>query len=264
MKILYIPLDTASPDTDDLYKAFKEYGETKFYWLPHLNVWHPDLIYIHSGSLTVSLLKLLKLCHPEAKIVQWTGDYRPEGLDYFRKYAQYCDISFKADTDYIYDFETRYLPHGIADWQFREINPMAKGIIFIGRNYSQFPGAKQRFELCTELSKKELTWYGSPNPEISFYSIPDEYNRHQFGIAQNIYDAPGWIGNRPLMIMAAGCQCIIKKFPGIEDCFTDGYNCNIYDDMPEFEYDLNIVERGQRLARNYTYDKIVKNIIDQL
>ena len=281
MKLLYIPLTTATPQTDDLYKAFCKRCEVQWFW-DNETIQNPDIIYSHSGGINPDVLRVLKREFKKCIITQWTGDYRSEGLNYYQQAGKYCDINFKADTANLYpELNCKFLPHGVADWQFREINPEAKGIIFIGNAYTHLPGGKERFELCQQLSKRnDFTWVGTGgNPEhIDFKEIPDWYNRHKFAISANLYyDAPGWFGNRPLMAMAAGCCTIIRKFPE-NDLFTDGISCMTYarnNEVTKFFDVLNIEVRGtsreriakagQQLVRdNFTYDKIVDSYLKQL
>jgi hypothetical protein len=284
MKLLYIPLPTATPETDDLYKAFRKRCEVKWYWdmdAGWMDRYYPDMVYIHSGATPNA--GFIRSRYPKAIITQWTGDYRPEGFDYYREAGKYCDINFKADTANLYpELNCKFLPHGVADWQFREINPEAKGIIFIGNAYTHLPGGKERYELCQELSKRnDFTWVGTGgNPShIPFTEIPDWYNRHKFAISANLYyDAPSWCGNRPLMAMAAGCCVFIRHFPRMISTFenADGYiayadnehlidmldNIESTNDAEEIQH---IIFHGQQLIRdNFTYDKIVDSYLKQL
>jgi len=283
MKLLYIPLSTATPETDDLYKAFCKRCEVKWYWdmeVGWVYRYYPDIVYIHSGATPNT--GFIKSRYPQAVVTQWTGDYRPEGFDYYREAGKYCDINFKADTANLYpEMNCKFLPHGVADWQFREINPEAKGIIFIGNTYTHLPGGKERYELCQELSKRDdFTWYGhgSPNGWLDYYKNPDVYNQHKFAISCSIYnDAPSYFGQRPLHAMAAGCCCIQRDFPD-RGLFTDGVNCFVY--SPGYDalftelldrwysaesIHLDIRKAGQQLVRdNFTYDKIVDSYLKQL
>src|SRR3990167_7783250 len=286
MKLLYIPLPTATPQIDDLYKAFCKRCEVQWFW-DNETIQNPDIIYSHSGGVNPDVLRVLKREFKKCIVTQWTGDYRPEGFDYYREAGKYCDINFKADTADLYpELNCKFLPHGVADWQFREINPEAKGIIFIGNAYTHLPGGKERYELCQQLSKRDdFTWVGTGgNPgHIDFKEIPDWYNRHKFAISANLYyDAPGWFGNRPLMAMAAGCCTLIREFPGYKDFAEDGKYYFAYDDNDEVlwlydamlrhpdileatEWCNRVTKAGQQLVRgNFTYDKIVDSYLKQI
>lgn len=290
MKLLYIPLLTATPETDDLYKAFCKKCDALWYW-GNRSISAPDVIYFQSGAIPVPGVEIMKSINPKAIITQWTGDYRPEGFDYFREAGKYCDVSFKADLENLYpELNCKFLPHGVAEWQFREINPDAKGIIFIGNAYTHLPGGKERYDLCKELSKRDdFAWWGtgSPNGSIEYIKTPDEYNKHKFAICSSVYnDAKGYFGQRPLHAMAAGCCAIIRDFPNDYDFFPSIKTCIKYSPEVETLYDLwyklsiadvdgnmlseeqqtiEIRKNGQQLIRdNFTYDKIVESYLKQI
>lgn len=287
MKLLFIPLLPGNPETDDLYKAFCKKYEVHFY--KHINeaiAFQPDIVYIHSGALPLGRALAIKTA-TNALWTQWTGDCA-EGslLEPVLRYRNICDITFLACGDGLkkeYENElghhVHWLPHSVAEWQFRPVNPDAKGIVFVGNNYTHFSGGVERFTLNQELSKRDdfrlygSGWHGT-HP-VKWESLPDIYNSAFIGLSNNlINNIPLYFSNRPLNVMAAGSLCLMRYVPGIEEYFTDGYDCVLYETIEEALNKINvhrsitdpaiskrnvIAANGQRKVRQFfMYENIVE------
>jgi hypothetical protein len=295
MKILYIPLNTSTPETDGFYKALKKkHGEeVEWYWdgydypgienykdinmdfLPNF-----DLIHLQSGTIKRKRLEELKHFNKSAIVTQWTGDYRPEPMEMITQYEGLVDITFLAAyTPGLYPKENvKWLPHGVDDWQFREVKKDAEGIVMIANNYPQFPGGKERAELNDLLKdRKDYTCYGSgfenSKGVLDWYKAPDIYNNAKFAVGCNIYnDVPLYFSTRPLNAMAAGTCFFMKCFPRSEeifdlmDCMFYNENLELQDKLHLSDYDRNrIAKQGQKKVKEkFHYDNIVKMYEDEI
>lgn len=294
MKLLFIPLLPGNPETDDLYKAFCKKYEVHFYTSinPAIN-FDPDIVYIHSGALSLEVVQVLKDC-TKAIWTQWTGDCA-EGhlLEPVLRYKSICDVTFlacgaglKKEYEKELGHPVHWLPHAVADWQFRPVNPDAKGIVFVGNNYTHFSGGVERKELNDLLRERaDFTLYGSgwnganshlqKFPEshpVKWESLPDIYNNAYIGLSNNlINNVPLYFSNRPLNVMAAGSICLMRYVPGIEEYFTHGYDCLIYHDIDQAISEIKywheattqarnaIAENGQNVVRRFfMYENIVE------
>lgn len=276
MNLLYIPHPHSKPEEDDLYQSFRKI--TNAYWHHHpysLLYSKYDFIYLQSGGIGKFDLQVLKDENPQAKICQWTGDCRKHQIDNVMWCYDLCDINYLAAWQPELYPGMRWLPHGVADWQFREINQKAEGIVFIGNAQLEFPGGKERYELCLELEKrKDFTWYGTPKRQIPYRETPDVYNKHKFAIGASIfYDVPRYFSNRTLGAMAAGCCVFQREFPLLDYAFAGDFPVIPYSKnkdcialINDFKIDwLPVAKHGQMLVRdNFHYDILAKQIINDL
>ncbi|GAG82074.1 unnamed protein product, partial [marine sediment metagenome] len=131
MKILYIPLDTSIKEEDDFYLALIKAGhEVTWYWDHHFIDCHEyDIAHFQSGAVKRGIIQACKAGH--CLVTQWTGDYRPEPMHMVTQYEGLVDITFMAaNVPELYPNENIvWLPHWVGDWQFRDINPNAEGIV---------------------------------------------------------------------------------------------------------------------------------------
>jgi len=173
MKLLYITLNqviAAYSDNyqegDDLYDAFTKVADVHGYTnVEQAIAFDPDLVYIHSGALPKeTVLEIRENTH--AIWGQWTGDSRPEQLEPVMRY-DFLDFHFMAGIQDIYPFKINWLPHCVADWQFKPVNDQAKGVVYIANEYHHFPGGLERYELACEVRDSiGLTWHGSATEQI--------------------------------------------------------------------------------------------------
>lgn len=272
-KLLYIPHPHSKQEYDDFYLSFANVCKTL--WYPtYRAIGLPsdiDFIYLQSGGISRTGLLSLKEVYQNAKVCQWTGDCRKERIENVMWCYDLCDINYLAAWQPELYPGMRWMPHGVADWQFREINQDAKGIVFIGNAQLEFPGGKERYELCLKLEKrKDFTWYGTPKPQVDYRDTPDIYNKHKFAIGASIfYDVPLYFSNRTLAAMAAGCACIQRGFPWIDDILPILFsysNYNQFIDAINFNTDWEsyIISAQNYVHANYHYDVLAKQVIDEL
>lgn len=281
MKLLYIPLQPGNSNTDDLFNAFVQSGHNVHFYksADEAIAFQPEIVYIHSGALHLDLVTAIKN-NTKAIWTQWTGDCDENKLlEPVLRYKDICSHTFLACGDgmkKVYEdalgHPVHWLPHAVAKWQFRQVKADAQGIVFIGNNYTHFSGGNERLELVRELQKrKDFTVYGNgwenAHP-IAWDKVPDAYNHAFIGISNNlINNVPLYFSNRPLNIMAAGSMCLMRYVPGIEEYFTDGFDCLMYSDIDyaikqldiHRDYRNEIALNGQNTVReHFTYDNIVK------
>lgn len=287
-QLLFIPMDYHLRPNKPWFDAFSEHFETQYYTtIGEAVVFHPHYIFMQSSAITGEALYLLKAIG--AKIIQWTGDVRPELLSEVINTP--ADITFLASgiaQKEMYEKALQqpvyYLQH--AAHEFREVQN-AEGIVFVGNSYDQFHGAKERNELCELLSKEfeDFNVYGSGynlpqyrNPAtIPYNEVADLYNRSYVSISASIFnDMEGYWSNRPLDIMAAGSLCLMRYSPNLERYFTDGHDCIFYysnqDAVEKIKHIKSYPWLRNEIARNgqattgifHTYQFRVRQIMEVL
>ena len=72
------------------------------------------------------------------------------------QYKGLVDVTYLAAyTPELYPgMNVKWLPHGVADWNFRGVKKDSEGIVMIANNYTHFPGGKERNELAEILNKR--------------------------------------------------------------------------------------------------------------
>lgn len=251
-RLLFIPMDYHLEPNKPWFDAFSEHFETEYYRNYSQAIsFTPDYIFMQSGAISaedVSMLKqTLSMLMPNVKVIQWTGDARPDLLSEVINTA--ADITFLASGIAQKEMYEKALQHPVhylqhAAHEFREVNHDASGIVFVGNNYDQFPGGKERNELCELLTNEfdDFNVYGSGynlpqyrNPAtIPYNEVTDLYNRSYISISASIFnDMEGYWSNRPLDIMAAGSCCLMRYSPNLEKYFTNGVDCAFYHNNEE-------------------------------
>lgn len=272
MKILYIPLNTAIKEEDDFYLSLSKLHDVVWFWKnASVSKNKIDICHFQSGAIEPHLVRNIKKHWPNTLITQWTGDYRPEPMEMVTQYKGLVDITFMAaDVPYLYpDMNVKWLPHWVGDWQFREVNPNAEGVVMIANNYPQFPGGKEREELHNFLrQRKDYVCYGSgfegSQGNVPYRKTPDIYNKFRFAVGGNIYnDAPKYFSNRPLAAMAAGGCFLWRDVKGFDypGCryFENGQAIYFIENL-EFKKEY-IIQNQQWLKENFHSDVIVKKYL---
>lgn len=285
MKLLYIPLQPGDPDTDDLYKAFCKKYEVHFYGnecnaSPEAINFNPDIVYIHSGALPLQTVKYIKE-NTNAIWAQWTGDCS-EGslLEPVLRYKDITDVTFLASGGHMSTYQkelnqpVHWMPHAVAEWQFRPVKEKTQGIVFVGNNYTHYSGGVERYELNQQLAKcntHPFRLYGNGwefGEPAKWETLPDIYNQYLIGLSNNlINDVDLYFSNRPLNIMAAGSLCLMRRVPGIDQYFTHGKDCIMYVSVADAIYQLENMHKHDRNAiaaegqqtvrRHFMYENIV-------
>ena len=269
IKLLYCPWPGA--EKDELYEAFSKKTHIHFYTTDDLAIdFKPDIIYLQSGVIHPGNLKYIKE-NTGATVVQWTGDYRPEGLPEINQYKGIADKTFLAGGLHLYK-DSIYLPHPVGKWRYRPVKDHSEGVVMLANNYGQFPGGLERQEMVRMYP--EIKVYGSGwagTSVIGRYDNCDIYQNSYLSVGCNIYnDIWGYFSDRPLESMMSGCCFMMRHVPGLD--FVHGVDCLMYKRNEEIKnlMTVDIVTRN-RIARagqkkvydNYTQDNFVQKILDE-
>lgn len=204
-----------------------------------------DYVLLQSGAFTLSALNIIQSTLGNPKVIQWTGDCRPDVLPEVMAYKETADLTLLvAGIGQKEMYETAlgspvdYLQQGVFNSFFIAPIKIDSGkVVFIGNNYDQFPGAVERSLLCLDLAKFsefETIGNGWDRCYNNTRSIPYDqsakiYNESYISISHACFnDVEGYYSNRTLDIMAAGGCCLMRRTPNIEQFFTDGYDCVLY------------------------------------
>lgn len=249
-RLLFISHPQGTEDKEPFYQALKKKYECVFFdFNGGINYFIPlylDYIYIHAGSISKDTLNGIRQVNTTAKAIQWSGDCRDELFHDTLRLKGLVDITLLAcgmgEQKKMYEKElgrVEWFPHGVSDWQFLPVNKDAKGIIFIGNNYEHFSGARDRAEICKQLKETygdNFKIYGNGWGDIGEGTIPFEenhlyYNKALIGIDGSIFnDKDGYFSHRPLQIMAAGCLCMVRRFPQYDKSFNP-LSCSTWDNI---------------------------------
>lgn len=249
-KLLFIPLDYDKNPNPDFFKALSCVYDVMPYSFRLENRtliqgFDPDYIFAQFGAIDPGLLSYIKQ-NTGAKVIMWTGDARAELMDNVTQYKGVCDLALLAVGvgqwgiyEAAMDCPVDYMQQGVFNSFFIEPQKMFSfKTVFIGNNYDHFPGAVERGELCKILAKEFIAFetigngYGSEhNNKVSctYEQSAIIYNRSYISISHACFnDIEGYYSNRTIDIMAACGCCLQRWFPGIENYFTDGYDCIVY------------------------------------
>lgn len=294
LRLLYIPLDYHLETYREWYEAFSKHYEVKYYVsLEDAIIFKPHILLCHAGALSLNELKALRVNLASASMYDWTGDCREELLEPVMRGKNIFDATFMAagiGQKDMYEkalgHPVHYLQHAVAaDIQYSvRRNFLDKKITFIGNNYDQFEGARERNELCELLSKEYIDFkiYGNGYDDPKYnncHSVHPTlkyqlYNESYVALSSNILNGiEGYWSDRPLEIMAAGSCCIMRYVPNLEKYFIDHKECFFYDsntealriirDLLSNEYFRNqVAAAGQkRVLSKHTYDNRVHEFI---
>lgn len=263
MKILYIPLDfhrhAESPELfTDLVNAL---GGEIYQSKEQAIAYKPDVILFH-GGLSPDDLRILKN-ELNAPVFMWTGDCRyipQESLMMYRDVADaYClpfSGEYKERYQRILGKPCYFLWEPIQDWRFKDYRELNEGhVIFAGNLYDNLPGGESRSEILSFLSihLRELKIYGNlPGSQpVDNNLLPLLYNDAYVVIAENnIHDIEGYFTPRNIGGMAAGSCVVMRRFPGIENFFTDGIDCFIYNNKYELLDIIQFLQRNPKIRNS--------------
>ena len=245
----YIELSTGDKDVNSkaiaMAKAFK-----------------PDIIFMQIQAPNIIQIETVKaMKETGAWICNWNGDVRnvPNG--------GYLEIGYDPEI---------YTPIG-------EIGN-CKEISFFGNNYGgdKFPLSRLRIEMNTMLNKHFGNRYGVYGN--NWFNVSGNYNHSQAEeakayratkIAINLshYDEDSYSSDRIYRILGSGAFCLCKAYPNmpfIDHVHVRTWN-SLYDLMVLLRYYLDdhkeerdlIAKQGNEFVKeNYTFDSMVKNIIE--
>jgi len=290
--LLFIPLDWHKKDVQlMLFDSLQTYFNCRYYdgLNAELIINPPECIYVQSGAMEVKQLRELKdLCNG-AKVIQWTGDYRPNLLPEVIQYKGIADVTLlacgigqKKEYEDALGHEVVWMQH--AGSMFLEPKKVAdNSIAFVGNYYDQFPGGVERNKLCHDLDVKygdDFFCFGSwidSRGQCAYDDTAWIYNNAFVSISANIYnDVEGYWSNRPYDILAAGSCCLMRYVPGIERHFEDMKHCVYYHSNEEaiekIEWLFNHPSERDRIAtegyihvrESHSYINRAKEIYDNI
>lgn len=253
---MFIPLhyDANPRPHEDWFNAFDKYYECVYFKKSFSRIfnWY-DFIFIQSGAMEPDELLLWRYANPKAKIIQWTGDARAELMENVTQYKSIVDLTLLAvgiGQKKMYEdalgSPVDYLQQGVFESFFLPPKELQSGkIVFIGNNYDQFEGARERNELCEMLSKEfpndfevignGFNAYRQIDTTIPFSSekIYNNYRSIPYSESAQIYnnayisishacfnDIEGYYSNRTLDIMASGGCCLMRSIPKIGEIMS--------------------------------------------
>lgn len=261
------------------------------------NAFNPDIILtqFHDASIwNADMIKELKQEHPNAKLINWNGDYFPENFlhrNYILMMMQY-DLTTFVTTDVQSMYNNYHIPWKYWQIGYEESNaePLPTtpkhDVIFLGNSHYDF-----RINLGTTLIslRKEgidVGLYGNWHKSFK----PNGYNLYNFDDGQRLYanckiaisdgrpDAHGFVSNRLFQAMYAGACVFQQYFEGYDTLLglEDGKHLIIYqgtDTLPDLiRYWLKqpeklhkIAKDGQRFViKNHSFDARVSTLCDWL
>jgi hypothetical protein len=248
----------------------------------------PDIIFMQIQAPNIIQIETVKAMRETgAWICNWNGDIRDETPGWMIQMASFIDktlfsnmrdvrnVSNGGYLEIGYDPEI-YTPNG-------EIGN-CKEISFFGNNYGgdKFPLSRLRIEMNTMLHKHFGDKYGVYGN--NWFNVSGNYNHSQAEeskayratkIAINLshYDEGSYSSDRIYRILGSGAFCLCKAYPNMP--FIDGVHVrtwnSLYDLMVLLRYYLDdhkeeqdlIARQGNEFVKeNYTFDSMVKNIIE--
>ena len=234
-KLLFIPLDYQYKPHNEWYLAFKgEYDCLYYSNLDEAVNFQPDFIFSQCSAIPILDMLFLKK-ETKAYVIQWTGDARDEIMENVTNYRGIADLTLLATgigQRNMYEDElkhpVRYLQQGAFLSFFLPVKKLEAGsTVFIGNNYDQFEGARERTSLCRQLcsdSAFEVIGNGyvgyNNTRSIDYHSSNVEYNNAYISISHACFnEIEGYYSNRTLDIMMSGGCCLMKRVPKIEMIF---------------------------------------------
>jgi len=253
----------------------------------------PDLIFIHIQSPEIIDPETCKELSDIGFTILFSFDVRDD-IAWMKDLEPYLNMILVADGE-----TTKQFPAGKSyvlqsscdmDMYYPVIKEFNQGIYrrfsydisFIGSNYVNtnlnFPLAQERYDVMMELkneygdrfSCRGMNWANSEYiPPAKEREI---YNASKIAICHNNFYREGYTSDRIWRIMACGCFCLTKYFPGIEHIFERGKHLDWWSDINELklkinhylnnvEYIQNISMEGYEFVRkNHNWKSRVKEI----
>lgn len=256
----------------DYFGYNAEYGQIKLFshLLDTCHAIHPTLILtqIHNGDiLNPDTIRRLRMANPNAKIVNWNGDFWPdnllskEGIELAKTFDlqltinrdaldQYKQLGVNADY-----WQIGYEPDGIG---CKPSNKQHYDVVFLGNGYSQQRRKLGKF--LSGLSGIKLGLYGSGwsksegQTTYDFKAGCKIYQSSKISIGDSQWPDTGFVSNRIFQALAAGGAALAHEwFRDMEQLgLIDGETCVIWKSYAELEdkirYYLNNENERQRIA----------------
>lgn len=296
-RLLFIPLHyNANPRPhEDWFNGLGKYYHCTYYESRmQVDSVQFDFILIQSGAIDCDTIRFINI---SSKVIQWTGDARADVMENVTQYKGIADLTLLAvgiGQKEMYEkamgTPVDYLQQGVFSSFFIKPQKLESGkTVFIGNNYDHFPGAIEREQLCWELADGSHCdfetigngWTRSYNNtrSIPYIDSAKIYNESYISISHACFnDIDGYYSNRTIDIMAAGGCCLMRRFPGCENYFTELYDCMFYSTTEEAIEKINylyerpdvrneIAKNGYNKARlKHTFDvraREVKELIEK-
>lgn len=198
----------------------------------------------HTGNIGFDDIVELRKAYPQAKFVNWNGDYHSEHLfapDYIKLMKQFDHCGFVVDLSdsRLYDnVSWFYWQLGYEPFTVDVKSKLNYDVVFLANGYSML-----RHRLASELRNMtgiEFGLYGSwPNglrPDgdtlYNFDAGATIYSHSKMAIGDSQWsDAKGYVSNRLFQAMAAGTLLLQQRFAGMEDLLglVDGEHLVVWD-----------------------------------
>lgn len=198
-------------------------------------LFQPDMLLtqLHEARLvTPDMLAALRAHHPRLVIVNWNGDYWPDGLtsapmiDLLRQ----VDLQLVVNAQVLEAYKTHHIP--AAYWQigYEDVTePLpemdAHEVVFLGNCYSE--ARKQLGEVIMSCADHDCyiglygnDWPGSSrNTTYNFAAGAALYRNAKLSIGDNQFpDAYGFVSNRIFQALAAGGALLLHQHvPGLKE-----------------------------------------------
>lgn len=183
------------------------------------------------GPLTGAILAKLRSRHPRTSIINWNGDYWPDGLvsDAMIKLLRNVDLQLTVNGSVLDVYRAHHIP---ADyWQIGYEEPgddlpdmPHHDVLFLGNKYWEV--RQKLWDTVTKFADHDchVGFYGSG------WDAPDGFNLYDFAEGKALYrnarialgdnqfpDAAGYVSNRLFQLIAAGnCLCLQQRVKDME------------------------------------------------
>jgi hypothetical protein len=246
----------------------------------------------NSDQIHYADIKELRVVCPNAKFVNWNGDYWPEQLldDKGLSLARSFDFMTTVNRDVMEKHQaqginTRYWQIGWEPDGTGHQPEIYHDVVFLASGYSQ-----KRQKLGQFLGKQNfvLGLYGSGWPDgmskgenlYNFIEACKIYRGAKLAIGDSQWPDSGFVSNRIMQILAAGNTVLCHQwFRGHEELgLVDKQNCLIWQDLGDLEYILKfwlsdsasqklaqIAANGEKLAlERHSFDSRVSELWEML
>jgi glycosyltransferase involved in cell wall biosynthesis len=248
-------------------------------------------------KITKNILNELREDHPNAKFVNWNGDYHPEHLydpDYMALMEMFDVCGFcTTEIKYVYEdagINWMYLQAGYEDYPEADYDVEHRfDVVYLANGYSQERITQARLlrsvkNLCIGLYG---SWPKNLNPDgITLYDYAKNYliyRSAKFAVSDQQWpNAAGYVSDRIFHAMRSGVVVLQQGFIGMEELMglEDRKNCLVWwnlNDLKELLYSVieppveltkmfaDIAEAGrQHVIDNFQYVHFVQRMLEVL
>ena len=256
--------------------------------------WKPDimLFQVHSpGEWNATTIHALKVEYPNAKLVNWNGDYHPDDL------LSTANVEMAAAFDLQLVVTTKvaepYRKAGVR-WQYWQIgfedstavpdaNTPRHDVLFLGNGYSP---ERQRLGDFLRKLPYNVGIYGSWGNGIAngftLYNFDEGHKLYKgacVSIGDDQWSAPGFVSNRLFQAMAPGGAVYMQqRVPALEQLLglVDGVHYIAWDDLSDLRRKIDwamqnedkrkqIAAEGAKLMRErHSFDARVRELLGWL